>query len=146
MKKTLSAAAMLLALSACSGQQAETAQPVNVSSLGGGDADISSVRPADAMPSYPMRGNAIERNYAEQPPLIPHKADYPISLKKNSCMNCHDWSKAKRMKATPVAKSHVIDDKGTLNGQNYFCTQCHVPQADNKQPLVENNFSTGAAN
>ncbi|HCD15666.1 MAG TPA: nitrate reductase, partial [Shewanella sp.] len=56
MKKTLSAAAMLLALSACSGQQAETAQPVNVSSLGGGDAEISSVRPADAMPSYPMRG------------------------------------------------------------------------------------------
>ncbi len=142
MKKVLTLAALFLAISACSGQQADKpAKPVNVTSLAGNSA-ITDVRPADAMPTYPKRGKSIERNYIEQPPLIPHRADYSISLNKNKCMTCHSWDKAKKMKATPVAKSHVVNAQGKLNGQNYFCTQCHVPQADNKQAIVENVFST----
>ncbi|QFU21317.1 nitrate reductase cytochrome c-type subunit [Shewanella eurypsychrophilus] len=140
MKKVLTLAALVMALSACSGQQANTsAEPVNVSSLG--KSEISEVRAADAMPIYPKRGKSIERDFVHQPPMIPHKADYKITMKRNGCMSCHSWDKAKKRKATPIDISHVKDDKGTLNGQYYSCTQCHAPQAENKQQLVENDFS-----
>ncbi|PIW59681.1 nitrate reductase cytochrome c-type subunit NapB [Shewanella sp. CG12_big_fil_rev_8_21_14_0_65_47_15] len=142
MKKILTLAAIVLAIGGCSGQQADTqATPVNIKSLAG-DSTVTDIRPADAMPVYPSRGKALERSFTDQPPLIPHKDDYKITLDKNGCLTCHSWDKAPRMKATPVAKSHVIDDKGTLNGHNYFCTQCHVAQAENKAPLVDNKFST----
>ncbi|MCS6100716.1 nitrate reductase cytochrome c-type subunit NapB [Shewanella baltica] len=141
MIKILTLTALLIGIAGCSGQQTDTnAAPVNIQSLAGNMA-ITDIRPADAMAIYPSRGTAIERSFREQPPLIPHKDDYKITLDKNGCLGCHSWDKAKRMKATPVAKSHVIDDKGTVNGHNYFCTQCHVAQAENKQPLVENQFS-----
>ncbi|MCS6204466.1 nitrate reductase cytochrome c-type subunit NapB [Shewanella sp. SW36] len=141
MRKILTLTALLVAITGCSGQQADTnAAPVNIQSLAGNMA-ITDIRPADAMAIYPSRGAAIERSFSEQPPLIPHKDDYKITLDKNGCLSCHSWDKAKRMKATPVAKSHVIDDKGTVNGHNYFCTQCHIAQAENKQALVENQFS-----
>lgn len=141
MKKILTLAAIVLAIGGCSGQQTDiNPAPVNIKSLAG-DSTVTDIRPADAMPVYPSRGTALERSFTDQPPLIPHKDDYKITLDKNGCLTCHSWDKAKRMKATPVAKSHVIDDKGTLNGQNYFCTQCHVAQAENKMPLVENKFS-----
>ncbi|ABI37781.1 periplasmic nitrate reductase subunit NapB [Shewanella sp. MR-4] len=141
MKKILTLAAIVLAIGGCSGQQADTqTTPVNIKSLAG-DSTVTDIRPADAMPVYPSRGKALERSFTDQPPLIPHKDDYKITLDKNGCLTCHSWDKAPRMKATPVAKSHVIDDKGTLNGHNYFCTQCHVAQAENKAPLVENKFS-----
>ncbi|SQH78311.1 Periplasmic nitrate reductase, electron transfer subunit [Shewanella benthica] len=130
---------VLFMLNACSGQQAATqADPVNIASLG--QSEITEVRAADAMPTYPKRGKSIERTFVHQPPLIPHKAQYPINLKKNSCMNCHSPAKAKRMKATQIDASHLLADS-KLNQHYYNCTQCHVPQADNKQPLVENYFS-----
>ncbi len=140
MKKILTLAAIVLAISGCSGQSGSNGAPVNVKSLAG-DSAITDVRPADAMPVYPARGKALERSFADQPPLIPHKDDYAITTTKNGCLSCHSWDKAPKMKATPVAKSHVVDDKGTLNSQNYFCTQCHVAQAENKAPLVENQFT-----
>ncbi|QSX34274.1 nitrate reductase cytochrome c-type subunit [Shewanella avicenniae] len=142
MKKLVTLAALLL-LSACSGQQTQAtnqaAAPVNVQSLAGNHV-VTDTIPAAEMATYPKKGSAISRNFAAQPPLIPHKADYSINRDRNSCMSCHSWDKAERMKATPVAKSHVIDAQGTLNGQNYFCTQCHVPQADNKTALVGNSY------
>lgn len=142
MKKILTLAAMVFAIGGCTGQQTETqATAVKIQSLAG-DYAITDIRPADAMPIYPVRGKAIPRSFSEQPPLIPHKDDYQITLDKNGCLTCHSWDRAQRMKATPVAKSHVIDDKGTLNDQNYFCTLCHVAQAENKTALVENSFST----
>jgi cytochrome c-type protein NapB len=142
MKKLLSVAAILLSLNAYSGQQALADNPpVQVESRAGNVA-INDNSPADAMATYPTRGKAIPRSFAQQPPLIPHKDSYSITTDKNGCLTCHAWDKAKRMKATPVAKSHVVDDKGTLNGMNYFCVQCHVAQANNKQELVENTFTT----
>ncbi|QVK22400.1 nitrate reductase cytochrome c-type subunit [Shewanella dokdonensis] len=131
----------MVVIAGCSGQQAASAaKPVNVASLGG-KAPVTSNAAADSEAQFPAKGSAIQRNFAEQPPLIPHNANYPITLKHNSCLGCHSWDRAAKMKATPVAKSHVLDAKGTLKGENYFCTQCHVPQADNKQPLVGNSFS-----
>ncbi|MEZ9819963.1 nitrate reductase cytochrome c-type subunit [Shewanella sp. 10N.286.45.A1] len=138
MKKALTLAA-LLALSACSGQQATSqAEPVNVSSLG--KSEITDIRAADAAPVYPKRGKSIERTFVHQPPMIPHKAEYPITLKKNGCMSCHSPAKAKRMKATQIDPSHLLAD-AKLNNEYYNCTQCHTPQAENKTELVENGFS-----
>ncbi|MCG9738067.1 nitrate reductase cytochrome c-type subunit [Shewanella insulae] len=138
MKKVLTLVA-LMALGACSGQQSKpAAEPVNVSSLGKGE--ITAVRAADEMPTYPKKGQSIERGFVHQPPLIPHKADYKISIKKNGCMTCHSPKKAKRMKATEIHSSHILADN-KLNYEYFNCTQCHVPQAENKQKLVENNFS-----
>ncbi|MFT5704881.1 MAG: cytochrome c-type protein NapB [Shewanella sp.] len=139
MKKLFTAAALIMALAACSGQQTDTADPVNISSLG--QSAITDTRPADAMPLYPKRGESIERDFIHQPPMIPHKADYKITMKRNGCMSCHSWDKAKKRKATPIDVSHVKDNEGTLNNHYYSCTQCHTPQAENKQQLVENSFS-----
>ncbi|WP_417763472.1 nitrate reductase cytochrome c-type subunit [Shewanella sp.] len=141
MKKTLILAVMLFAVSGCSGQNSsENAAPVNVKSLAG-DTTVPITQPATELALYPQKGHALARNYAQQPPLIPHKADYPITLKRNTCLSCHAWGKAERMHATAIPKSHVIDDNGTLNGRNYSCNQCHVPQASNKQAIVGNSFS-----
>ena len=139
MKKVLTLAA-LLALSACSGQQAPTpADPVNVISLG--KSEITDIRAADPVPVYPKRGKSIDRTFVHQPPMIPHKADYPITLKRNGCVSCHSPAKAKRMKATEIDASHMLAS-GKLNNEYYNCTQCHTPQAENKSELIENDFST----
>ncbi|MCL1057437.1 nitrate reductase cytochrome c-type subunit [Shewanella gelidimarina] len=139
MKKLLTAAALVMALSACSGQQANTpAEPVNINSLG--QSAITDTRPADPAATYPKRGKSIERTFVHQPPMIPHKAGYPITLKKNGCMSCHSPAKAKRMKATQIDPSHLLAD-AKLNDHYYNCTQCHTPQAENKTELVENTFS-----
>ncbi|MDB2387268.1 nitrate reductase cytochrome c-type subunit [Shewanella sp.] len=139
MKKLFTAAALVMALSACSGQNAtETVAPVNINSLG--ETAITEIRPADPAPIYPKRGKAIARTFVHQPPMIPHKVQYPITLKKNGCMSCHSPAKAKRMKATQVDASHLLAD-AKLNNAYYNCTQCHTPQAQNKTQLIENRFS-----
>ncbi len=140
MKKLLILAAIVFAVAGCSGQNgSEATAPVNVKSLAG-DTTVPVTLPAAELAQYPQKGHAIARNYAQQPPLIPHKADYPITLKRNTCLSCHAWDKAERMHAIAIPKSHVIDDNGTLNGRNYSCNQCHVPQASNKQAIVGNRF------
>ncbi|PMG79325.1 nitrate reductase [Shewanella sp. 10N.286.51.B7] len=140
MKKLLSLAAIVLSLSACSGQQtAETAAPVTVKSLAG-DVAITATMPADAKATYPSRGTALSRDFVHMPPLIPHRDSYKITAKKNGCLTCHSTEKAARMKATPVDKSHVKAD-GTFDDKYYFCVQCHVAQADNKQAIVENTHT-----
>ena len=138
MKLQLIAAATLLLLTACSGQSnQQTAASVNLTSLAGNVA-ISETAPAPEMASYPKRGDSIARTFAEQPPLIPHKADYAINLKTNRCLTCHAPTKAKRMKATSIPTSHLGDLKGDINGKYYSCTQCHTPQASNTQAHVGN--------
>lgn len=86
----------------------------------------------------------IERDYVQQPPLIPHKIKgYKIDLKSNKCLTCHSWKNYKEADATKISQTHFADrgDNVMANvaARRYFCTQCHVPQADAK-PLVENDF------
>ncbi len=138
MKKIFTLVA-LMALAGCSGQQSNTAgEPVNINSLG--KSAITDVRVADEAPTYPSRGKSIERGFVHQPPLIPHKDDYPMTLDKNGCMTCHDTAKAQRMKVTAIHSSHLNADN-SLNRQYFSCNQCHVAQADNKTQLIENSFS-----
>ena len=42
----------------------------------------------------------IERDYIQQPPLVPHAIEsYRINLKFNKCLTCHSWANYKKAKA-----------------------------------------------
>jgi cytochrome c-type protein NapB len=91
----------------------------------------------------------IPRSFEEQPPLVPHKTDqYEVNLALNKCLDCHSREQAEEKDATAVSDSHFETRDGrmleTLAARRYFCTQCHVSQADT-EPLVENVFQPLAA-
>ncbi len=86
----------------------------------------------------------IERDYVQQPPLVPHKiSGYKIDLKSNKCLTCHSWKNYIKEKATKISQTHFEDRQenvlANISSRRYFCTQCHVPQMDAK-PLIENQF------
>jgi len=86
----------------------------------------------------------IQRNYIQQPPLIPHSTeDLTVDLDGNSCLMCHNWD-SEMPGATKVGVSHFLsrDDKALarISPRRYFCTQCHVPQKIAK-PLIGNRFT-----
>jgi cytochrome c-type protein NapB len=85
------------------------------------------------------------RAYAQQPPTIPHKIDgYQLDKDANRCLACHARSRAADSGAVPIGVSHYLTRDnltlGSLSPRRYFCTQCHVTQADAK-PLVGNTFT-----
>jgi len=87
----------------------------------------------------------IQRNYAQQPPLIPHAIDdMPIDREENACLSCHNWN-SEMPGATKVAISHFLnrdnDALAEISPRRYFCTQCHVTQ-NNAPPLVGNMFKS----
>lgn len=91
----------------------------------------------------------IERNYTQQPPLIPHVVEnYRITKNFNKCLDCHSWSRYLETGATKVSITHFKDRNGTdlanISARRYFCVQCHVPQTDAK-PLVANTFKPANA-
>lgn len=95
---------------------------------------------------YPTENKDIRRtrNYTMQPPTIPHKIDgYQLDRDFNRCMFCHARTSTEETGAIPVSITHYMDrDNNVLaevSPRRYFCTQCHVPQADTK-PLVGNSF------
>ena len=86
----------------------------------------------------------FNRNYRQQPPLIPHAVDqYQIDTNANRCLSCHDWSHAGDRNAPTLSMTHYLDREGreldSVAGTRWFCNQCHVPQA-NAPALVENTF------
>jgi nitrate reductase (cytochrome), electron transfer subunit len=117
------------------------------------DGGLKSLRGAeiqapDTESADPFKGTKdsppIERNYLQQPPLIPHKIDgYNITRNFNKCLDCHAWSRYKETGATKVSLTHFKTRDGqelsNISPRRYFCVQCHVAQADAK-PLVGNKF------
>jgi len=86
----------------------------------------------------------FERNFEEQPPLIPHSIEKDkITLKGNTCMKCHSAKNYEKEKAPKAGDSHFKDRDGNVlkkvSARRYFCNQCHVPQIE-ASPLVENTF------
>jgi len=84
------------------------------------------------------------RNYPEQPPVIPHQTrDYQITLNANKCLTCHSRQFTAQSQAPMISITHFMDRDGqilaSVTPRRYFCTQCHVSQADTP-PLVENTF------
>ncbi|WP_341679155.1 nitrate reductase cytochrome c-type subunit [Niveibacterium sp. SC-1] len=98
----------------------------------------------------PVLGNAVNddvrraRNYAMQPPTIPHRVDgYQIDKNFNKCLDCHARAKIEVSQAIPVSITHYMDRDGhtlpQVSTRRYFCLQCHVPQ-DAVRPIVNNSF------
>jgi nitrate reductase (cytochrome), electron transfer subunit len=98
----------------------------------------------------PLLGNAVnddqrlKRNYAAQPPIIPHRVDgYQIDKNFNKCLDCHARGKATFSQAVPVSTTHYLDRSGKelpqVSTRRYFCLQCHVAQ-EAVRPLVGNRF------
>src|SRR5262249_33481297 len=84
------------------------------------------------------------RNYPEQPPVIPHQIrDYQITLNANKCLSCHSRQFAAQSQAPMISITHFMDRDGqvlaSVTPRRYFCTQCHVTQAD-IEPLIKNTF------
>jgi len=84
------------------------------------------------------------RSYPAQPPVIPHQVDnYQVDLRFNKCMDCHGRSRTGESQAPMVSVTHYQDRDGQLRQEisprRYFCTGCHVPQADVRPP-VKNTF------
>jgi cytochrome c-type protein NapB len=84
------------------------------------------------------------RNYPEQPPVIPHQTrDYQITLNANKCLTCHSRQFTEQSQAPMISITHFMDRDGqvlaSVTPRRYFCTQCHVSQAD-APPPVENTF------
>lgn len=100
-------------------------------------------------PAHQNVSGRFDRAYRQQPPLIPHQIDrYQIDLKANQCLGCHDWSVAAKNGAPTLSMTHYLDRDGrqtdTVAGTRWFCTQCHVPQAEAKD-LVENTFKPSSS-
>ena len=113
---------------------------------------VQSIRGADVAENDLQVGNfrlmpdqaPIERDFVQQPPLIPHKIEgYEVTINFNKCMDCHAWSRYKESGATKVSLTHFKDRDGgelsNISPRRFFCMQCHVPQTDAK-PLVANTF------
>ncbi len=113
---------------------------------------VHSIRGADVSENDLAVGNfkplpdqaPIERDFVQQPPLIPHKVEgYEVTMNFNKCMDCHAWSRYRESGATKVSLTHFKDRDGgelsNISPRRYFCMQCHVPQTDAK-PLVANSF------
>ena len=97
-------------------------------------------------PIFPTENKDVRRtrNYAMQPPTIPHAIDnYQLDKDYNRCMACHARTVAQDTGAIPVSITHYMDRNNNVlaevSPRRYFCTQCHVPQAEAK-PLVTNTF------
>ena len=111
-----------------------------------GDTPIEKTPEADMY--KPMKDREpIPSEFVQQPPLSPHTIrDYQITKNFNKCMDCHSWTRYKEFNTTKVSLTHFKDRDGkelsNISPRRYFCTQCHVPQADAK-PLVENTFKPG---
>ncbi len=87
----------------------------------------------------------IKRNYAQQPPLVPHDIEgFSITMDGNDCLSCHNWD-SEMPGATKVGVSHFLNRNNEaliqISPRRYFCTQCHVPQK-NAKPLVLNSFKS----
>jgi len=119
------------------------AQSDSVTSLRGHH-DLDKDTSAPSAKPWQRDRDPIERDYVQQPPLIPHSTKgYKINIKFNKCLTCHSWANYKESGATKISQTHFSDrDQNVLANiapRRYFCNQCHVPQVDAK-PLVENTF------
>ena len=139
-----------LALSAA---HAQTAPPAAANGApSGGTVQVQSLRQgvplADDIPVAIARQerdrDPYDRDFVQQPPLIPHTVDgYQITKNFNKCMDCHSFQRARANGATKVSISHFRTLEGqeldNISPRRYFCNQCHIPQTD-ARPLVANTF------
>jgi nitrate reductase (cytochrome), electron transfer subunit len=100
--------------------------------------------PAPAVPKWVTDDVRQMRAYPEQPPVIPHSIEgYQLSVNTNRCLSCHKREFTQGSGAPMISVTHYMTREGQMiadvSPRRYFCTACHVPQAD-VPPLVENRF------
>ncbi len=92
-------------------------------------------------------GKRVDRSYHTAPPMVPHSIQdmVPIRQDFNLCKDCHAQPDLIGKKITqgmpvPAPVSHYANVKaGELYMGRWNCTQCHAPQANVKN-LVVNTF------
>jgi len=109
-----------------------------------GNVDLSTQKQPEELKIVPKDRESFARDYLHQPPLIPHQTrDYKINTHNNKCLFCHSWDNYRASGATKISMTHFETRDGKqlsdISPRRYFCTQCHVTQADAK-PIVENEF------
>jgi len=100
--------------------------------------------PAAPVPKWVTDDVRRMRAYPEQPPVIPHSIEgYQLSVNTNRCLSCHKREFTQSSGAPMISVTHYMTRDGQMladvSPRRYFCTACHVPQAD-VRPLVENRF------
>ena len=99
---------------------------------------------AEPIPRWITDDVRLMRQYPEQPPVIPHSIEgYQLTVNANRCMSCHRREAVVGSGAPMISVTHFMDRDlqmlADVSPRRYFCTQCHVPQADAK-PLIQNDF------
>ena len=123
---------------------ATSAMAQMVPQLSGPDGDKMQEVPADPLPKWVIDDIRRMRAYPEQPPIIPHSIDgYQLSVNANRCLSCHKREFSQDAGAPMISITHYMTREGQMladvSPRRYFCTACHVPQADTR-PLVPNTF------
>ena len=101
--------------------------------------------PADPTPKWTVDDIRKMRAYPDQPPIIPHSIEgYQLSVNTNRCLSCHKREFTQGSGAPMISVTHYVTREGQMladvSPRRYFCTACHVPQADTA-PLVGNTFT-----
>jgi cytochrome c-type protein NapB len=101
--------------------------------------------PAPPIPKWTVDDIRKMRAYPDQPPIIPHSIEgYQLSVNTNRCLSCHRREFTQGSGAPMISVTHYITREGQMladvSPRRYFCTACHVPQADTA-PLVGNTFT-----
>lgn len=96
----------------------------------------------------PPQKKLIQRNFADQPPLIPHAIEgFPVTVQSNACLSCHSKAMAEATGAPAPKRSHYLDrdnnELDEISAGRYFCNQCHVRQVV-ADPLVGNTYTPPA--
>ena len=99
---------------------------------------------AQPVPRWVVNDVRIMRAYPEQPPVIPHSIEgYQLSVNTNRCMSCHKREFTQGSGAPMISVTHYMNRESQMladvSPRRYFCTACHVPQAD-APALVGNTF------
>lgn len=99
---------------------------------------------ADPLPRWIVDDIRRMRAYPDQPPVIPHSIEgYQLSVNANRCLSCHRREFTEGSGAPMISVTHYLTRDGQMladvSPRRYFCTACHVPQAQAKPP-VDNVF------
>jgi len=117
----------------------------NVPELSGPASDPMEPVPAAPLEQYVTDDVRLMRAYPEQPPIIPHSIEgYQLSVNAIRCLSCHKREHSMGAGAPMISITHYMTREGQMladvSPRRYFCTQCHVPQADT-DALVGNSFT-----
>ncbi|WP_380058117.1 nitrate reductase cytochrome c-type subunit [Falsihalocynthiibacter sp. SS001] len=106
--------------------------------------------PMEPIPAAPLEHFVTDdvrqmRAYPEQPPVIPHSIEgYQLSVNANRCLSCHKRENSLGTGAPMISITHYMTRDtqmlADVSPRRYFCTQCHVPQADTAA-LINNTFT-----